>query len=56
MKKAVFSHNRNYRVQAMLQEKAAKLMLQTDGNLTVRDFIKNIICDVALEKTTAKTF
>ena len=55
MKKAVFEHNRNFRVQAMLLEKAAKLMVKSTA-LSVTEFTEQILRDVALEQVTAKTF
>ena len=55
MKKAVFEHNRNFRVQAMLLEKAAKLMVKSTV-LSVTEFTEQILRDVALEQVTAKTF
>ena len=41
LKKVIFGHNRNYRMQALLLERAAKLMLVgSEGMLTATDFTK----------------
>ena len=56
LKKVVFSHNRNYRVQSRLLERAAKLMIQGENTLTITDFTKKVLRDVALEKLTERTF
>lgn len=54
LKKAVFEHNRNHRVQVMLLEKSAKLT--ASESLSIRDFTRQVIRDVAFDKTSAKTF
>lgn len=56
LKKAVFGHNRNHRVQALLLEHTAKLMISAGEWLTIQDFTKKVLRDVAFDKTTAKTF
>ena len=55
LKKAVFEHNRNHRIQAMLLEKAAKLTTTTE-RVSIRDFTRRVLRDVAFDKTTEKTF
>ena len=39
----------------MLLERAAKVMVQS-GKMSVCDFTKKVLRDVALDQTTAKTF
>ena len=56
LKKTIFSHNRNFRVQAQLLERAAKLLLRGQNSLSVKDFTKKVLRDVALDKVTARTF
>lgn len=58
LKKVVFGHNRNLKLQAMLLERAAKLLLQSysTAGISITDFTKKILRDVACDKMTAKTF
>jgi hypothetical protein len=56
LKKIVFSHNRNYRLQAKFLESVAKLMIQGECPFTMTDFTHKVLRDVALDKLTAKTF
>ena len=58
LKKVIFDHNRNPRVQALLLEKTTKLMLQGRASeiLSIQDFTRKVLRDVAFEKTTEKTF
>lgn len=55
LKKAIFDHNRNFRLQAMLLEKAAKLMISSTS-LPVGAFTRQVLRDVALDHVTQKTF
>lgn len=55
LKKTIFDHNRNFRIQAQLLEKAAKLMV-TSTLITMKDFTQKVLRDVALDHVTEKTF
>jgi len=56
LKKAIFGHNRNHRIQAMLLEYTAKLMFSAGEMLTILEFTRKVLRDVACDKTSAKTF
>ena len=54
LKKVIFDHNRNYRVQAMVLERAAKLILRGGQNgvgdvFSIKEFTGQVLRDVALD-------
>ena len=48
LKKAIFEHNRNFRLQAALLQKASKLTISVDA-LSPIDFTQQVLRDVALD-------
>merc|ERR1712060_200808 len=55
LKKAIFEHNRNFRLQAALLEKASKLTISVDAFSPI-DFTQQVLRDVALDQVTHATF